>query len=170
MRQIGLRDMAREFTLQPSPKGNIGALHQPIPGGMKSLAYLPEMTFAGDSTGFTYSDRYGVVTKIGIRVTFEFFVILTAKGSATGTVDIFGPGFPLVNVAAPCTVYWKNLGSNFVHVGGLLQTSNGLTFVRLLGIAAAAASLAELADTNIANNTEMSVAGSYTTTENGAYV
>jgi hypothetical protein len=163
--------MPQEFTLQPSPKSQTGRLTDPIFGGAKTVAFVTVLTFAGVETGITYSERLGTVTKIARRVNFEMTLTLTSKGAAAGTVDIFGMGLPLNNVATICPVYWANLTNTFVHIVGLVQvaTDGRTPYVRLFGATAATASLAALSNADIANNTVLSISGSYLTGDNDTY-
>lgn len=67
--------------------------------------FLPVLKFGGASTGITYSARDCFYTRIGNRVFFDIYVVLTSKGTATGvaSVDGFpfnknGSGIPVFNV------------------------------------------------------------------------
>ena len=55
-------------------------------------AWTPTLLWGGNAVGLTYGQRDGVYTKVGNIVTVNFTVILTNKGSSTGTGAI--TGFP----------------------------------------------------------------------------
>jgi hypothetical protein len=54
--------------------------------------WTPTLLWGGNAVGLTYGQRDGVYTKVGNIVTVNFTVILTNKGSSTGTGAI--TGFP----------------------------------------------------------------------------
>lgn len=58
----------------------------------KEAAFTPIVNFGGASVGVTYaaSGQIGTVTKIGNRVFFSVHIVLTSKGSSTGTLTIDG--------------------------------------------------------------------------------
>lgn len=56
--------------------------------GISSGAFTPALAFGGASTGVTYSLRSGSYLKIGTRVLVSGIVILSSKGSSTGTATI----------------------------------------------------------------------------------
>jgi len=58
--------------------------------GSAILSWTPTITFGGAGTGITYATQTGKAFKLGRIVFFAFFVQLTSKGSATGTMLVNG--------------------------------------------------------------------------------
>jgi hypothetical protein len=57
---------------------------------INSSSWTPVLQFGGATTGITYSTQTGRYTRIGNLVYFTCNVVLTSKGSATGTAKITG--------------------------------------------------------------------------------
>lgn len=55
--------------------------------------FTPAITFGGAAVGVTYSVQEGTYVKVGKKVTINVRVIVTAKGSSTGTLLITGLPF-----------------------------------------------------------------------------
>ena len=55
--------------------------------------WTPTLTFAGGTTGITYSQRSGTYTKIGRLVHVRFAITLSNKGSSTGAAQLTGLPF-----------------------------------------------------------------------------
>lgn len=58
------------------------------------------ISFGGGSTGITYANRVGYYTRIGNIVTVSCYLVLSNKGSSTGTARITGLPFTCVNNAS----------------------------------------------------------------------
>lgn len=58
--------------------------------GSSIISWTPTISFGGASTGITYATQTGRAFKLGRIVFFAFFVQLTSKGSATGTMLVNG--------------------------------------------------------------------------------
>jgi len=59
--------------------------------------FTPELEFGGASTNTTYSQQAGKYTKIGDRVFFKVYIILTDNGDSTGDATITGLPFVVGN-------------------------------------------------------------------------
>jgi hypothetical protein len=62
-------------------------------------AFTPVVTFGGASVGITYTTNAGMYTKIGNIVHISGYILLSSKGSSTGTALI--EGLPFVCANAP---------------------------------------------------------------------
>lgn len=71
--------------------------------------WTPQLTFGGATTGIVqHGDSYGKAVKIGPLVIAPFLILLTSKGTATGTAGISGLPFEsasITNGAQPNTIY-----------------------------------------------------------------
>jgi hypothetical protein len=105
--------------------------------------FTPTLAFGGASTGITYAVNSGSYTKIGRLVTGRFVMVLSDKGSATGSATIEGLPFT-VNVDwigsavteicsnfasnAPTQGYCSNNGTNilpfFINGTGVTSPTN----------------------------------------------
>jgi hypothetical protein len=59
--------------------------------------WTPALSFNGNAVGLSYSNRLGLYTKVGNIVTVQFYLLLSAKGSSTGSALIGGLPFPAFN-------------------------------------------------------------------------
>jgi hypothetical protein len=59
--------------------------------------WTPVVVFSGASTGITYTRQEGYYVKIGKQVTVSCHVLLSSKGSATGSAGIGGLPFTIQN-------------------------------------------------------------------------
>jgi hypothetical protein len=55
--------------------------------------WTPALLFGGGSTGVTYSVQEGLYTRVGRQVTLTGRILLTSKGSSTGSVTVTGVPF-----------------------------------------------------------------------------
>ena len=60
---------------------------QPVPGYQQGT-WTPALKFGSNDAGLTYASRGGWYTRVGNLVTLCGFIILSAKGTSTGTVTI----------------------------------------------------------------------------------
>lgn len=73
--------------------------------------FTPVLRFGGASVGITYSSQFGQYNQVGNVVYFSIQIILTSKGSSTGTASI--SGFPVTssstsgNVSFPIPFMYK---------------------------------------------------------------
>lgn len=123
--------------------------------------WTPTITFGGGSTGITYTTQEGHYTRFGNWVSVHAYILLSAKGSDTGTALVNGLPFTARNTAA---------SSHSLSVGNMLNaanltsavtayvTDNGTT-VNLTDWGATG--VAVLDDTNFAATTSISITGMY---------
>ena len=122
--------------------------------------WTPGVAFGGGSTGITYSLNTGTYTKIGRQVTVNGYIVLTSKGSSTGSAQITGLPFTIpsnnANYSAP-SFRFSNItfSGQFVGYGDINTTNIDLNQVTLLG------ALTAISDTNFANNSNMIVTLTY---------
>lgn len=57
---------------------------------VESSTFTPYVAFGGGTTGITYSAQHGNYTIIGNRLFFDIRIILTSKGTSTGSITIKG--------------------------------------------------------------------------------
>lgn len=55
--------------------------------------WIPELRFGNETTGITYTDRFGRYTRIGNVVFWELDIVLSSKGTAIGDASIAGLPF-----------------------------------------------------------------------------
>jgi hypothetical protein len=119
--------------------------------------------FGGASAGVTYTQTEGKYTKIGNQVTATGFLVLSSKGSSTGTATITGLPFAVAN-------------SNGFSNGGAIGFFNTISFADILQLYAEtnssdiyfsqvsnAGSFANTTDANFANNSRIQFSLTYFT-------
>ena len=75
-----------------SATGDTGGMTSELLDDYEEGTFTPEINFGGSTTGITYSQQTGVYTKIGNLCVASFVLILSDKGSQTGTATL--AGFP----------------------------------------------------------------------------
>lgn len=119
-------------------------------------SWTPVLDFGGGTTGITYSSQIGSYVRIGNIVFFNMQIILTSKGSSTGTASI--TGLPISSTQATIHVI---SASNLTFTGQVnARMGAGSTTLSLDSWATTGARV-QLADTAFANTTIMQITGSY---------
>lgn len=125
--------------------------------------FTPVIQFGGAGVGITYTTQVGRYTKTGNRVTFNTYVLLSAKGSSTGNAKLQALPFTSKNVTAAhcaCGAYASALNTITTH--GLMfyiaPNESGVSLAYLTG-----GVVANLTDAIFQNTTEVMAAGSYET-------
>jgi hypothetical protein len=121
------------------------------------------VSFGGGTTGITYNSSYvtGSYTKVGNRVFISGVLVLTSKGSSTGSALLTGLPFTSSSSASAASAFSQVLynttftGQQFLESNSSATTAN-LWQVSALGVRSA------LTDANFNNNSQITVGGSYT--------
>jgi len=129
---------------------------QAIPAGTIT-AWTPVLTFGGGSTGITYSTQEGYYFRTGNTITFNLTIVLTSKGSSTGTALISG----LPVVAFSNTTWNQTVGGN-ITFGNYLSSAivSGSATIQPFNIRTGLPSIA-LTDVDFVNNSLFQVSGTY---------
>lgn len=91
-------------------------------------SWTPTITGSTGSTGITYTTQLGYYQRVNNLVSASFYVLLSSKGTATGTVQI--SSFPIANnssnQSARCSVLFTDctLTTNYTHIYGELALSS----------------------------------------------
>lgn len=126
------------------------------------IEFTPFLTIAGSSTGITYATRgnAGYYTKIGDRVFFNINIVLTSKGSTSGSVLIEGLPFTSVNAngneSAPCLK-----GTSFASGVNCLQAEINPNGTTITPYKFGSGSATQLANTDLTDTTEIRISGNY---------
>jgi hypothetical protein len=126
--------------------------------------FNPELEFSGSSTGITYESRSGSYVKIGKVVNFSFSMKLSDKGSAVGNLTIFGLPFDagLTGAIVEGTISDLILDASYTSFKGVI---NPLTNIILIFQEGNDIAIDLANNTNVNNNSEINIAGSYITDE-----
>jgi hypothetical protein len=81
-----------------SANSNAAGMTSELLNDYEEGTFTPILTFNGSSVSMTYSQQYGTYTKIGRHVTISLRIILTNKGSSTGTARIESLPFTIANI------------------------------------------------------------------------
>lgn len=122
--------------------------------------FTPTLTFGGASVGMTFSTRTGSYTKIGNMVCFVIELILSAKGSSTGTAQIASLPATANSFNPPISAQANNMSAGTTTTVQAI-VNGGTTTIQLQAFAAGTATA--LADTNFTATTVFRVAGMYFT-------
>ncbi len=120
--------------------------------------WTPTLTFGAASVGITYTTQSGRYVRVGNIIHLTMYIVLTSKGSSTGTAVITG-----VPVAAASTIrvagsLW---GTGITHSGFLMcyLPSSG-TEIRLQSLSTVAA-ISSTADTDFSNSSTLAIQLTY---------
>jgi hypothetical protein len=123
--------------------------------------FTPVLSFGSGSTDIAFSDRQGNFTRIGNRVVFDIYIVLTNKGTSTGTVAIGGIPFPLAPSAtarANASVSIQRIdGIGTANVDAVFPSTAGMKLVYIDGTG----DPVDLTDANFRNNTQFWISGTY---------
>jgi hypothetical protein len=129
---------------------------------LNSGTYTPVLTFGGGSTGITYVLQNGIWTRNNNLITFHARVSLSSKGTSTGTALITLPPFPFDVSVSTQFLTAVSLNITFSsYLAGAIAASAPTQF-QINNQLSPAGSTA-LTDTAFANNSIITVDGSYFT-------
>jgi len=119
--------------------------------------WTPGVTFGGGTTGITYSTQTGQYVKIGRFVYATFNILLTSKGSSTGSVQVTGLPFSISSTVSYgiCIANTFNLNSTIQTV---LQMNSGGTVMDIKG----GGTDSNIGSTDFTNNTQIRATVAYT--------
>jgi hypothetical protein len=124
-----------------------------------STSFTPNLAFGGASTGIMYSTQNGVYARIGSCVYVWITLILTSKGSATGTAAILN--LPFAN-ASNTGILGSVLVSNVTYTGQVVANlGSGATGAGLFNQITSPGSITQLMDTAFANSSIIYLSGFY---------
>jgi hypothetical protein len=89
-----------------------------VTAGSAWTSFTPTLRFGGGSTGITYTTQLGRYTRVGNLVAFNIVLILTSKGSSTGSATIAG-----LPVSASGTANGFQVGYVRINFGTFTGTS-----------------------------------------------
>jgi hypothetical protein len=122
--------------------------------------FTPALAFGGGTTGITYTSQSGTYTRIGRLVHVEILLLLSAKGSSTGSATITGLPLTIANTA-PASIQISGMTAGVGDT--LVQTlfSGGGTTMALQDISSGNA--ASLTDVDFTNTSLLRICGVYRT-------
>ena len=120
--------------------------------------FTPTLTFGGGSTGLTYTTQAGKFTRIGNRVDWSIRIVLSAKGSSTGSALVDGLPYAAGATHNPNGVAWFSSMSSMVS-DIVPLVGNGTTIVNLWQLSSGA--YATVTATNFTDTTTLQMNGTY---------
>jgi hypothetical protein len=121
--------------------------------------FTPTFVFSGGSTGITFSQQVGSYIKIGNLVQFDLSITLTSKGTSTGNASVGGLSFTPSGVHNG-TMRHKSFTFTGDGIIPLIRDAGG--FDILFQAIGSGATLTNLTDTAIANNSAFTISGLFT--------
>jgi hypothetical protein len=117
-------------------------------------AFTPTLTFGGASVGITYGGgTVGKYTRIGRMVFANTHIVLTNKGSSTGTANIASMPFAASVNTAVAFGYVSGMGATISYLEGYISASAIILFKLVAG----ASSLVTDADFTNATNIQLTI-------------
>jgi hypothetical protein len=118
------------------------------------------VSFGGASVGVTYDRNTGTYTKIGRQVTVNGYIILTSKGSSTGSARITGLPFTIQNANAnysASSLFFSSItfANQFQGFGLVNSTTIALEETTILGVNT------DITNADFANNSQIMVSLTY---------
>lgn len=130
-----------------------------LSGLMQSGTFTPTVTFGGGSTGITYATQTGIYRRIGSLVFVSLTVVLSAKGSSTGTALLNGLPFTSLTGAPDVMLTTRFFNGTIAGKMDGYVTANGTTIA--LRIDDLDGTVTVPTDTHFANNTALVCSGCY---------
>lgn len=125
-------------------------------------SFTPRIEFGGATTGITYTTQTGYYHTVGDRVWISVAIVLSSKGSATGTATIAGIPYTLSSIAVVMPVFWGGLATNVSNMCGFFSVT-GSAAVTLRHMTAAATSWSTATDAIFNNTTSIYMTGDFMT-------
>jgi hypothetical protein len=119
--------------------------------------WTPELRFTGATTGITYTTQTGRYTKIGRLVSAQCRILLSSKGSAAGSAEIYGLPFT-VGFSGPANIY----ASALTFTGAFNIRVEATTTRFAMQQVSALGAVSYLSDVNFSNTTSIELSVSYT--------
>lgn len=136
----------------------IVAIETLLGAGSAAGTYSPALTFGGAAVGMAYGAQNGRYLRLGNTVFVTGYIILSAKGSSTGSATVSLPVAAGSAFQGYLSTYWS-LNSNYVHVG--LLTNFGGAAATVYGATAAATAPSVLTDAAFGNTSQLRFSGVY---------
>jgi len=125
--------------------------------------FTPGLSFGGGTTGITYSAQQGFFTIIGNVVHINIRIVLTSKGSSTGTAQI--TGLPVTNgsniISAIVVGSFGAVTLTATYTSIFLSLDSAATTATLNASTATGLASILVTDTMFANNSNLRITGSY---------
>ena len=109
-------------------------------------SWVPDVNFGGSSTGIVYESRFGEYTKIANIITVFATIVMSSKGSSTGSVTVSGLPYP---AAADGLGFYGGSSSNLNNLAGL----NG-PLMPSVGSGASFVGIRQISESNGTGNTD----------------
>jgi hypothetical protein len=122
--------------------------------------FVPGISFGGGVTGITYTTQVGSYTIAGDRVMVSGYIVLSSKGSSTGSVAITTLPFTCAdsdNAVAPVALYLKGVTFANAFMGSVQKNSTQINLFEITE----AGTVTNLADTDFANTSEVAFTAIY---------
>lgn len=118
--------------------------------------WTPTVTADGGASSQTYTTQLGTYVKVGQLVTVSFYIVLSAKGTLTGNVQIGALPFTSSSAAATMSfngsVLFANLATSFVGMWLDLRQNSTAAYLRPLTAAATDNINTTVVTANVNNN------------------
>lgn len=140
---------------------NISVANQQTLDWYEEASFTPGITFGGAAVGVTYGSQVGRYTRIGERVFFNLQIVLTSKGSSTGTIAITGlPYTSNSNNVSPCSIRLNAVTAGLADVMLYGMVGSSTSSVQLAK-SDGSTSLTVLTDADIAGTANIYISGHY---------
>lgn len=124
--------------------------------------FTPVLQFGGANVGITYGTQVGSYTTNGNRILFTMHIILTSKGSSTGTATISGLPFPVAASPAGNTAAFSIRGSALnASLSSPLDAHVSAGFSAMALNKFASGTQSNMADTDFTNTSDIAISGQY---------
>jgi hypothetical protein len=155
----GLRFLARDTGVYEYWNGAAWTVIAAPPAAAEvTTPFTPQLSFGGSTAGITYSTQYGTSSVVGHLVTIVINIILTSKGSASGSAEITGiPVAASAGSSVGVPLYAGMAGITSI----VAQLIGGSAQINLYN--AGATTVAGLTDANFTNGSVLQFSITYTT-------
>lgn len=145
--------------------GNAAVVDTAVLDWYEEGTFVPVLNFNGGTTGITYGTEDGTFTRIGDYVFFNLVIVLTSKGSSTGTAFISGLPYDPDEAAIANLAIVSGFGADVGETSVYARVDPALGFgdIRLEAVVAGAGGSLALDDTDFTNVSALRITGAYKT-------
>lgn len=139
------------MALQDTPTA---AAHWRVVDVVDEGTFTPVLTFGGAAVGMTYSVQAGVYQRIGNRCNTSVKIVLTAKGSSTGSAIVSGIPYLASSSSGgeiPGTFYGNGCSANGFNITPYILANTGNMYFSCTSVTVNASGAANLAEVHFSN-------------------
>lgn len=122
--------------------------------------WTPGITLGGAAVGVTYTSQTAAYTRVGNRIFFNVYIVLSSKGSSTGALLV--TGLPVASgwgAYQPCSLRITSVTAGVGNEMLMAAVVNSATTIALFDISGG--TIATITDVDLTNTSTIEISGQY---------